>query len=108
MRLLALGVDYRSAPASVREALAFDGTKFDAGLDLMTHTFPDNECVILSTCNRVELYVASRPEQVAETDALTDVLATVPWNQVRDVCRASGQLPRRRSDWPSVPGGGQS
>ena len=67
MRLLALGVDYRSAPASVREALAFDGTKFEAGLDLVTRTFPGNECVILSTCNRVELYVASTPEQVVET-----------------------------------------
>ncbi len=40
MRLLALGVDYRSAPASVREALAFDGTKFDAGLDLVTQHLP--------------------------------------------------------------------
>ncbi len=39
MRLLALGVDYRSAPASIREALAFDGTKLDAGLDLVTRTF---------------------------------------------------------------------
>ena len=75
MRLLALGVDHRSAPASVREALAFDGTKYDAGLDLLTQTFPGNECVILSTCNRVELYIASTPERVPETDLLTDVLA---------------------------------
>jgi glutamyl-tRNA reductase len=75
VRLLALGVDYRSAPASVREALAFDGTKFEAGLDLVTRTFPGNECVILSTCNRVELYIASSQEQVAEPGALTDVLA---------------------------------
>ena len=75
MRLLALGVDYRSAPASVREALAFDGTKLDTGLELIPNTFPDHECVILSTCNRVELYVATRSDQVAETDALTDVLA---------------------------------
>ena len=37
------------------------------GLDLVTRTFPGNECVILSTCNRVELYVASNPDQVAET-----------------------------------------
>ena len=76
MRLLTLGVDYRSAPASVREALAFDGTKLDTGLELIPNTFPDHECVILSTCNRVELYVATRSDQVAETDALTDVLAT--------------------------------
>ena len=75
MRLLALGVDHRSAPASVREALAFGETKYDAGLDLLARTFPGNECVILSTCNRVELYVASSPERVPDTGALTDVLA---------------------------------
>jgi len=75
VRLLALGVDHRSAPASVREALAFDGTKYAIGLDLLAQAFPDNEFVILSTCNRVELYVAGSPEQVPETDALTDVLA---------------------------------
>ena len=76
MRLLALGVDYRSAPASIREALAFDGPKLDTGLDLVTRTFVGSECVILSTCNRVELYVASNLDQVAEIDSLTDVLAT--------------------------------
>ena len=75
MRLLALGVDYRSAPASVREVLAFDGTKLHTGLDLIARTFPNHECVILSTCNRVELYVASGLDQVAETSTLTDVLA---------------------------------
>lgn len=71
MRLLALGVDYRSAPASVREALAFDAPKQRAGLDLFAQTFPGNEFVILSTCNRVEVYVAGNPEQVPELDDLT-------------------------------------
>jgi glutamyl-tRNA reductase len=73
--LLAVGVDYRSAPASVREALAFDGTKLHTGLDLVARAFPDHECVILSTCNRIELYVASAPDEAAETTTLTDVLA---------------------------------
>jgi glutamyl-tRNA reductase len=72
--LLALGVDHRSAPASVREALAFDGAECAAGLELLSRTFPGNELVILSTCNRVELYVAGNPEQVPETDALADTL----------------------------------
>ena len=75
MRLLALGVDYRSAPASVREALAFDGARYHEGLDLLSRTFPGTECVILSTCNRVELYVASSAGPIPETDALTDLLA---------------------------------
>jgi glutamyl-tRNA reductase len=74
VRLLALGVDHRSAPAPVREALAFDGTKCAEGLDLLARAFPDNEFVILSTCNRVEIYVAGSPEQVPDTDALADLL----------------------------------
>lgn len=75
MRLLALGVDHRSAPASVREALAFDGPRCAAGLDLLSRTFPGNELVILSTCNRVELYIAGGAEQVPEVDALAEALA---------------------------------
>ena len=75
MRLLALGVDHRSAPASVREALAFDGTKCAAGLDLLARTFPGNEFVILSTCNRVELYIAGGAEQVPGVDALAEAVA---------------------------------
>jgi glutamyl-tRNA reductase len=75
MRLLALGVDHRSAPASVREALAFDGEKYARGLGSLTKTFPETEVVVLSTCNRVELYFAGSPESVPETGALSDVLA---------------------------------
>jgi glutamyl-tRNA reductase len=74
VRLLALGVDHRSAPAAVREAIAFDGTKYGKALGLFSRAFPGNEFVILSTCNRVELYVAGGPEQVPEIDALTDML----------------------------------
>ena len=74
MRLLALGVDHRSAPAAIREAVAFDGAKYRKALGLLARTFPGNEFVILSTCNRVELYVAGSPEQVPEIDALTDLL----------------------------------
>jgi glutamyl-tRNA reductase len=46
-------------------------------LDLLAQTFSGNEFVILSTCNRVELYVASDSEQVPNTANLTDTLATV-------------------------------
>jgi glutamyl-tRNA reductase len=72
--LLGLGVDHRSAPAPVREALAFSGTKCAEGLDFLVRAFPHNEFVILSTCNRVEIYVAGSPEQIPETDALADLL----------------------------------
>jgi glutamyl-tRNA reductase len=74
VKLLALGVDYRSAPASVREALAFDGPKQRAGLDYLVQTFPGSEFVVLSTCNRVELYVAGNSEQVPDLDDLASAL----------------------------------
>ncbi len=59
MRLLAVGVDHHSAPTSVREALAFEGPRRDEGLDALLAAFPGVEFVIVSTCNRVELYAAS-------------------------------------------------
>ena len=74
VRLLAVGVDHRSAPASVREALAFDGPKYDQGLQTLSQTFPGTELVILSTCNRVEIYLAGTPETAPEAEALSDFL----------------------------------
>lgn len=74
MRLLAMGVDHRSAPASVREALAFDGPRCAEGLRTFTESFPGNEAVILSTCNRVELYLAGAADSVPEADELAEAL----------------------------------
>jgi glutamyl-tRNA reductase len=59
MNLIVLGVDHRSAPASVREKLAFSGECRDRGLRALKCSFPDAEFVLVSTCNRVEVYVAA-------------------------------------------------
>ena len=75
MTLLALGVDYRSAPTAVREALAFEGPRLDEGLRALKAAHPEAEFVILSTCNRVELYSAGEPAHVPAVGALTDFLA---------------------------------
>src|SRR3954468_8646682 len=57
--MLALGVDHRSAPTAVREALAFDGERLRRGLAALKGLAPGAEFVLLSTCNRVELYAAA-------------------------------------------------
>ncbi len=76
MKLLALGVDHRSAPTSIREALAFDGSKCVNGLIALKSAHPRAEFVVLSTCNRVEIYSASdTPEFLPSVDALTQWLA---------------------------------
>jgi glutamyl-tRNA reductase len=75
VKLLALGVDHRRAPAPVREALAFEGTRRDEGLDALAKAFPGGEFVVLSTCNRVEVYAAGPPSSIPTTGALIDFLA---------------------------------
>ena len=76
MKLLALGVDHRTAPTSLREALAFDDPTRNQALDTLAQEFPGCERVILSTCNRVELYLACDADQALPSmEALTHWLA---------------------------------
>jgi glutamyl-tRNA reductase len=57
MRLLLLGLNHTTAPLDVRERLAFDAKRRDAAVAAFKGRFPASEAVLLSTCNRVELYV---------------------------------------------------
>lgn len=59
MRLLVVGCNHRSAPVEVRERIAFDEAGILRALGMFRESFPDSECVLVSTCNRMELYVAS-------------------------------------------------
>lgn len=61
MNLVMIGCDFRSAPVEIRERLAFDDAKVDKALDELVARY-DCEAVIISTCNRVELYLARPPE----------------------------------------------
>ena len=75
MKLLALGVDHRSAPQDVREALAFDGPKLIDGLGALRSRFPGVEFAAISTCNRVEVYAAGDPPLMPQVGDLTAALA---------------------------------
>jgi glutamyl-tRNA reductase len=75
VKLLSLGVDHRLAPTAIREALAFDGPRKAEGLKALAATFTGNEFVVLSTCNRVELYAATdQSHQAPEVGALANFL----------------------------------
>jgi len=52
MNLLLIGLNHRTAPVAIRERLAFAASKLT---ELQTRA-PLHEAVILSTCNRVEVY----------------------------------------------------
>lgn len=55
--LLVVGCNYHKTGVELRERLAFDGDKLPRALDRLGARF-ECESAILSTCNRVELYLA--------------------------------------------------
>ena len=57
MNLIALGVNHNTAPVEIREKLSFPESKIPESLMRLESTSPEIlEQVILSTCNRVEIY----------------------------------------------------
>lgn len=56
MNIFVVGLNHKTAYVDVREKLAFNGQKLEEGL-MRLKTLPEvKEAVILSTCNRVEMY----------------------------------------------------
>ncbi len=59
MLIVVVGLNHRTAPVEVREKLSFQGSSLDAALlKLKSHPLIEG-CVILSTCNRTEVYAAT-------------------------------------------------
>ena len=59
MRLIALGLNHRTAPVEIRERFSLSRERIIEGLDNLQEYEPLQEAVVLSTCNRSELYVAA-------------------------------------------------
>jgi len=59
MNIIVAGLNHKSAPIDIRERLAFDAADTIKVLRELKSKFGDAEFVLLSTCNRVELYSAS-------------------------------------------------
>ena len=60
-QLLALGVDFTTAPLVVRETLRYDDAATRALLDEVQATDGVREALVLSTCNRTEFYLVTSP-----------------------------------------------
>lgn len=60
MKILVAGLNHNTADIEVREKVAFNGYKLKEGLIGVKNLPQINEVVILSTCNRVELYASVR------------------------------------------------
>ena len=67
MKLQMVGCSYHNASIQKRERLAFDVGQAERALDDLRQRFPRTEAVLLSTCNRVEIYTAAEDPAFAPT-----------------------------------------
>ena len=65
MQLLLVGVSHRTAPIELRERLDFSARGVDRALTALAGSGAQHEATIVSTCNRVELYVGCDDPEAA-------------------------------------------
>ena len=59
MGIFVVGLNHKCAPIEIREPLSFGRDETEIMLTALQQRFDDSEFVILSTCNRVEIYCAA-------------------------------------------------
>lgn len=74
--LVVVGLSYRTAPLVVREKLAFSDDQLPAALRALNSLPSVGEAVLVSTCNRVEIYAATRADasRAAQPAAVGEVV----------------------------------
>jgi glutamyl-tRNA reductase len=70
MHLLLLGVSHKTAPVDLRERLDFSSRDLGAAVEALATRPSTAESVVLSTCNRSEIYVASDDPFQAREDVM--------------------------------------
>jgi glutamyl-tRNA reductase len=70
MHLFLLGVSHRTTPVELRERLDFATRGLSAALEALSGRSAAAEAVVLSTCNRAELYIACDEVAAARADLL--------------------------------------
>lgn len=67
MELLVIGLNHHTAPIAIRECLAFPEERLEDALSQVYRLSSVKECMIVSTCNRVEIYtVAEKVDNAIE------------------------------------------
>ncbi|MCU0961105.1 MAG: glutamyl-tRNA reductase [Pirellulaceae bacterium] len=93
MKLHLVGCSHRSASLDMRERLVFTPDQTTAALAAFRATYPAVEAVLLSTCNRIELYIATQDAAGCPTHAeLIRFLAAFHGLDDRDVSGHMYQL----------------
>ena len=88
MSILVVGLNHKTAPVEIREKLALSEEQTVVMLSQLKKRFEDVEFVLLSTCNRFEIYCGAKAEQLPGSDELIEEVSEfrkVPAEEFRDV-----------------------
>ncbi len=77
MPIVVLGLSHRSSPVELRERFAFAEARIPATLELLRTQGIAQEAVILSTCNRVEIYAFTNLEPARAFAELKEFLVKI-------------------------------
>src|SRR4051812_37049952 len=70
MHLFLVGVSHKTAPVDLRERLDFSSRDVGTAVEALATRLTAAETVVLSTCNRSEIYVASTDPERARQDVI--------------------------------------
>ena len=76
MPIVVIGLSHHSSPVALRERFAFAQAHVPASLQLLRDSGVAEEAVILSTCNRVEIYASTSSEFRQACEGLKHFLVT--------------------------------
>ncbi|HVF16942.1 MAG TPA: hypothetical protein VNA21_08525, partial [Steroidobacteraceae bacterium] len=73
MSLVVIGINHRTAPVDIREKVVFAGEELPEALRELVRVPGVRESIIVSTCNRTELYcLTNSGSQESAAQTLTD------------------------------------
>ena len=75
MKLRMIGCSHHDAAVEFREKISFTTEQVGQALSAFRDRFPSSEAVLLSTCNRVELYATGSDDVDLDRDAVAEFLA---------------------------------
>lgn len=76
MNIYVLGVNYKTTPIEIREKLSFSEEFLIKSLKEIKLNFGVKECILLSTCNRTELYIYSG-EEILDRCYIENILCNI-------------------------------
>jgi glutamyl-tRNA reductase len=84
MRLFAVGLSHRTAPVEIRESVDFVRGGLDAALAALATRGIGREMVVLSTCNRAEIYAVGEHDAVDALGRFISEYHSVPHPQMSE------------------------